>query len=160
MPHPYRLASIALSLAFAIGLGVTGSLAEDPKPKIDSIGIQLFYATSGKLSENIGPPSTFSAHNTVIGEGDAREPANDILVTVRLSIPQKQGNSSVPLVIKATDAKGKVLASRKVQSQFFNEGRTVQALFLPDSTCAGKLTVEASLGKASKTQTVSLACGE
>lgn len=158
MSLPLRLAFTAQAIALVIGANST--LADEIKPKIDAIGIQLFYASSGKLSEDIGPPSTFSAHNTIIGEGDAREPATDLLVTVRLSIAQKQGNSSVPLVVKVTDAKGKVQASRRFTSLFFNEGRTVQAVFVPDATCAGKLTVEASLGKVTKTQKVSLDCGE
>lgn len=156
MSRPFRSALAVLSF----GIGAGGAFAAEVKPKIDAIGIQLFYATTGKLSEDIGPPATFSAHNTIIGEGDAREPATDILVTVRLSIPQKQGNSSIPLMVKVTDAKGKVQATRRFESLFFNDGRTVQAVFVPDATCAGKLTVEASLGKVSKTQKVSLDCGE
>lgn len=47
----------------------------------------------------------------MIGEGGAKEPANDILVSVRVSVAQDQVNSGVPLGIKVRKEGGKVVAN-------------------------------------------------
>lgn len=157
-----NLTALALACvgALALSFGAGPAEAQEVKPKIDAIAVQLYQATTGTLSQNIAPPAKFTAWNTVIGEGDAREPATDLLVSVTLSIAQKEGNSTIPLQIKVADAKGKALASRRVTDMFFAKGRTVQALFVPDATCAGPITVEATMGREKKTTKVTLACGE
>lgn len=105
--------------------------------RLETIGIQLFYQTTGSLSGNIAPPAKFHGWNTIIAEGDAREPARDMLVTARLRSKKDEANSSTPLTLSVTGNDGKVLARRTFDHIFFERGRSVQAIFVPDSTCAG-----------------------
>ena len=160
MPIRSILTQAARIGAFAAGLAASAVSAEGVEARIEAVGVQLVYQTSGTLSQDIAPPARFTAWNTVIGEGDAREPANDIVVSVRLSIPQDQGNGDVPLVITVRKAGGKVVASRRVATQFFTKGRSVQTLNVQDATCLGKLAIEARLGKQTKSTQVALMCGE
>src|SRR5215472_11413074 len=103
--------------------------------QLDSIGVQLFYETTGTLSPNIAPPMEFTAWNTIIAEGDAKEPARDLLVTAHLSVPVDEANVHVPLTIKVTARDGKIIVKRTFRSLFFQGGSTVRAVFVPDATC-------------------------
>ena len=134
--------------------------AADVQPRLGPISVQLFYETTGVLSDNIAPPAMFTASNTSIGEGDAREPANDLLVTARLTVPGDEANSATPLTLKATGPGGKVLAARTFASMFFKHGKIAQALFVPNAVCAGKVRFDAVFGAQRKTVTVDLKCGE
>lgn len=138
--------------------------AEPPSPRatIESIGVQLFYEQSGTLSNNIAPPATFSGWNTVIGEGDAKEGAQDVLVTVRLKGNGQDGfMTETPLVITARNTAGKVIGTRTVTGILVPyQGTVATALWVNNATCAGKFKVEAKLGKQVRTATVALDCGE
>ena len=79
--------------AAAIAAAVTGmALGAGALPvKIEAIRMQLFYETTGTLSADITPtPDSWA--NTVIGEGAAKEPANDIMVSVVLSSKTDEAN--------------------------------------------------------------------
>lgn len=128
--------------------------------KIDALEARLFYETSGKLSENVATPARFNGWNTIIGEGDAKEPANDLLVTVALSVNRHEENSSKPLVVTVYGAKGKKLARRKITSLFFKDGKVTKAFLAQDVGCAGEGRIEAAFGKEKKTERFKLDCGE
>ncbi|WP_088181800.1 hypothetical protein [Sphingobium sp. Z007] len=145
---------------------LAGAATADPPPPhalIESVRAQLFYELSGTLSGNIAsPPSRFSGWNTVIGEGEAKEAAQDLLVTVRVKGNGADGFlTETPLVITARNSAGKLLGSRSVTGILVPyEGSVATALWINNATCAGKLTIEAKLGKQVKTATVALDCGE
>lgn len=50
------------------------------------IQLRLFYKGSGRLSDDIlSRKEEFVFHNTIIGEGDAVEAADDVLISVEMS---------------------------------------------------------------------------
>jgi hypothetical protein len=135
--------------------------ADPPQPvAIARIGAQLLYSSSGALSRDIAPPAKFSGWNTIIGEGDAGGSASDVLVTVTLTSPSAQLNVATPLFISARSAAGKVLAQRKVTNLLIDNGKAFEFLLLPDATCAGKVTITATLGQQTRSATLALDCGE
>lgn len=125
---------------------------------IDHIEMRLLYAYSGTLSEDISKPFEFSAWNTVIGEGEAKEPADDVLVTVHMgSMPTARFE---PVTITAKDGNGKILGKRTTTAWAGNGGKATASLMLYGVTCAGTLTVTAKMGQSSMTNTANLPCGE
>ncbi len=161
-----RIALIAAATLLAFG---TAHAAGTPA-QIERIGLQLFYLNSGTLSEDISPPSEFIAWNTIIGEGSAKEPADDALVTVHLrSTPGIGKFGTVKIVAK--DGRGKIVGQRVAEPALTDEnGRAAVALWLHDVGCAGKLTITATsnlapdkgknIRKISKSTVVYLHCGE
>lgn len=150
---------VPLLLAGVLCAPVPASAVEPPK--IERIALRLLYETTGAVSDDIADPgSSFATWNTVIGGGDAKEPAHDLLVQVHLSVAQKQANVSTPLQVTVTDAKGRKLASKSFPALFFDNGRCVRSLLVPDAACAGRITVKASIGTAKKEVVVPLMCGE
>ena len=149
----------ALFLAFAAGSAP--AWADPPPPvAIAHIGAQLLYSNSGALSRDIAPPAKFSGWNTIIGEGDAGGAASDVLVTVTLTSPSSQLNVATPLFISARSAAGKVLAQRKITNILIDNGKAFEFVLLPDATCAGKVTITATLGQQTRTAALALDCGE
>ena len=102
--------AIALFLAQATtGQGVT----------LGDLQVRLFYKETGRLSEDVLSRKTeFVFHNTVIGEGDAEEAADDLLVSAVLSagkFGRPEDNEKFvesPVVIVARDRTGKVIGRR------------------------------------------------
>ncbi len=131
-----------------------------PATTIDRITAQLYYNYSGTLSENVAPPSKAILWNSIIAEGDAIEPADDMLVTVFLNSKAGLGNFS-PLKIVAKNAKGKILGQRIAEPTLTNkDGNAAAGLMLYDVGCAGKMTITATMGKLSKSTVLNLDCGE
>lgn len=150
---------LALFLLASLPIGASAAQKE-PKVTIEAIRIQLFYENTGKLSDNLSPPAKFSGWNTIIGEGDAKEPATDILASVILSADQKDKTAPYPLTIIARNNKGKVLAERTWKDLLFIEKKLIKALFVPNAGCAERLNIEARFGDQTKTTGIKLACGE
>lgn len=152
---------MVLALLLLAGAPATPS-PPAPQATIESIRVQLYYEGSGTLSGNIAPPAKFSGWNTVIGEGDAKEPAQDVLVSVRLKSDGSDGFlTETLLVITARNGAGKIIGQRTVRSILVPyQGTVASALWLPNATCAGKLRIEARFGKQVRTASASLDCGE
>ena len=147
-----------LVLALAICLGLTGTEAM-AAPEIGQIRARLYYEKTGRLSEDIAPPSDFAAWNIIIGGGSAEEPANDLLVEVEVLTGTAPG-PNLPLTITAT-AGGRTIARRTIVSTLVEaNGRSWHPILLPNIGCAGRLRVVATLGKASKTLDLAFPCGE
>jgi hypothetical protein len=156
-----RLTLSLLALFYAATLADTSQAkGQATAAKIEELRVQLLYERSGTLSLSIAPPATFNAWNTMIGEGDAKEPANDLIVSAVLSVKTDQANVSTPLKITVKGKGGKVLAERTFRGLFFSGGKVVRAVLVPDAACAGPLNVEANLGAETKRTSVTLACGE
>ena len=124
---------------------------------------QLYYKNSGTLSKDVlGRKPAFSFWNTGAGEGDAEEPAEDMLVGVTLSNPGDDGVFlDETLELWVTDAKGKQVARRNFKGILVPyKDKVANPLWLQDIQCAGPLTLHAKFrGKEIKAQ-VSLDCGE
>jgi hypothetical protein len=97
-----------LFVPFLIGAAPAG-------PTLGPIRLQLYYKTTGTLSANVAPPAKISLWNTGAGEGDVKEPAEDLLVSVPIQFPPGRDvgeNSDRPLTVSVRTRAGKLLASR------------------------------------------------
>lgn len=128
--------------------------------EIERIRLHLFYEETGRLSEDISPPREYIGWNTIIGEGEAEEIANDLLVAVEVRTVSKE-NVTQALQVVARGAKNRLIASRTFNDILTSEkGRAFKALLLRDVGCEGDVQVTATLGKSVKTTKLSLNCGE
>ncbi|MCC3244361.1 hypothetical protein LG047_03315 [Methylocystis sp. WRRC1] len=127
---------------------------------ISGVEARLFYEGTGILSDNIASPAPFNGWNTMIGEGDAKQPANDLIVTVSLTSTPAEANVKGPLIISVVNEKGRTIASRKFKSLFFKDGKAVKALYLRDAACIGKVTLKARLGAQERIGNIELNCGD
>lgn len=127
---------------------------------IDHISVQLFYEHSGALSADISPPNDFVGWNTIIGEGSAREPANDMLVTVRLKTDGHQFIDERPLLVEARAQNQHIAYTHATAFLTSDDGFVHVPLWLHDIGCVGELTILARLGDQQRSATVNLGCGE
>ncbi len=155
-------------LTAALGLCAAGFIAAPAQAQVavEDIRMQLFLERSGKLSENIvGSKKSF--HNTIIGEGDAGEPADSVLVTLVITGPKNTVSSdkiardlASVTVTQATKQGPKVLLRRAYGGFLFGEqGRVHKAFYLDNATCA-PIEVDVKLGRSRKTAKVDFKCGE
>ncbi len=136
--------------------------------ELGDIQARLFYSETGRLSDDLlARKKPFALWNTVIGEGDAEENADDLLVSVTLNAgkfgtpEENEQNVDGPLTIKATDEKGKVLGTRTFKNMLTGVGGSITlALWLNDVTCAGKVTVQARFAGQLKSAVLEMYCGE
>lgn len=133
-------------------------------PQLGPIRLQLYYKSSGTLSPDVAPPKKMSFWNTGAGEGDAKEPAEDLLVSVPIRMPPGADmglNSDVPLTISVRTRAGKLLASRRFAFVSIPYGDPVWSpLWISDVQCAGPIVATATWGRQRQTATISLDCGE
>jgi len=137
---------------------------------IEMSGIQarLFYSETGRLSDDLlARKKPFVFWNTIIGEGDAEENADDLLVSVTLSAgkfgapEENERNVDGPLTIKATDEKGKLLGYRTFKNMLTGVGgSTTLGLWLNDVTCAGTVKVQARFAGQFRSAVLEMYCGE
>jgi hypothetical protein len=127
---------------------------------IANLKVRLCYEETGRLSENIAPPIKFALWNTIIGEGDAEEHANDALFTIDIRSDGDQ-NIPQPLTMTVTDKRGKILASRTTRNILTGEkGSATAALWVRDVGCAGSVTFTAAMGTSKRSTHLDFNCGE
>ena len=128
---------------------------------ITAIRAHLFYEYSGTLSEDI-LASKPVLWNTVIGEGEAAEPASDVLVVVEMRGPY-EGSTETPLIVEATAGqRGVILRTRRRFDHLyteFGERRIARALWLRDMTCE-QVTIVATHGRDRREAVIPFHCGE
>ena len=147
-----------VSLALAVMLAMQPAV--DGPARLGDIRMQLVYTESGRLSRDISPPNAFTGWNTVIGEGDAGQPANDMEVSVELRTNGRQ-NVRTPVTLTARRASGRTIATRTFNNTLTSaDGRAVLSLRLADIGCAGRIRVTATLGRQSRSEEIVLDCGE
>jgi hypothetical protein len=135
--------------------------ANPPGIELGAIQVRLWYEGTGRLSENIAPPVSFDAWNTIIGEGAAAENADDALATVEILSGGHEANVPGPLIIEARDYRGRIVARRVVTNLLTSRaGRAVRGLWLQEVGCAGIIRVSARLGPMQRSVQISLPCGE
>jgi hypothetical protein len=131
--------------------------------EMSDIQARLFYSETARLSDDLlARKKPFVFWNTIIGEGDAEENADDLVVSVTLRADEgNEQNIDGPLIIKAMDEKGKVLGTRIARNLLTSRrGSTTVGLWLNDVTCAGTVTIQARYAGQVKTAVLKMACGE
>lgn len=144
------------------------AVASAPHIEMGDIQARLFYSETGRLSDDLlARKKPFVFWNTIIGEGDAEENADDLFVSIALSVgkfgtpEENEQNLDAPLTITATDEKGKVLGLRTARNLLTGRrGSTTVGLWLSDVTCAGAVTIQARYADQVKTAVLKMACGE
>lgn len=148
-------------LAFSL-LSMASGPAMAGDPEIVSIQAKLFYEHTGTLSDDLIATKP-SLWNTIIGEGDAKEPANSFLVIVEVKgDPDSFADHTLRLtaVLADGDNSGKTVAEQTFNGLLISpEGRTVKAMMVDNAVCS-TININATLGKATKTETIPFACGE
>lgn len=154
------LKTVLAAAAAAALVALAPATLADGAPNIEKIEAKLFYEYSATLSKNVADGSGVSLWNSMIGEGDIEEPANDVLIIVTVS-GEPGTLLEVPLTIAVTQKQGgKTVASRKVESILIPaEGKASAAVYVQDTICK-PLSIKATLGKSAKTSGVPFACGE
>jgi hypothetical protein len=127
---------------------------------LDKLQVRLWYQESGRLSDNIAPPAVVSLWNTVIGEGDAEEIANNAIFTAQIRTDGEQ-NVDQQLTLSATDSSGNLLAKRTFANILTSQtGVAVLPLWVGDVGCAGTVLFSARIGSESRSFSIDFACGE
>lgn len=160
------MSALAAGLAVAVASAPVAGTDPPSSIRLDRVEARLFYEETGRLSDDLlNRPEPFVGWNTIIGEGDAEEAANDMLITVRLEAdkfgdkPEKYVDSAVEVAVK--NAKGKVLGSRKWPSVLTSgKGVAVLPLWVANVGCAGALTITARYNGTAKSGRLELDCGE
>ncbi len=133
---------------------------------VDDVKIQFFLERSGTLSENlVGSKKTFS--NSPLGEGDAGEPADAVVVTMIFSGAKNTVSSDkiardVASVTVTQSAKtGQKILLRRAYAGFrFGETGKIHKAFALDNVTCAPLEVDVKVGKTRKTVKVPFSCKE
>ncbi len=154
----HGFASIILPLALCAG----PAAACEEDIGLDAIHAYLVYGYSGTLSDDLLARSDrFDGWNTPIGSGDATEAADDVLVIVSVASTGQVFVDDRLEIWAVEDEGGDELARRSFNSLLTSEdGRGAFALYLPDSTCEGSVTIHASFRGETMNANLQLHCGE
>jgi hypothetical protein len=149
--------------AIAAGLlAASGGMAPAQNATVESISVQLFYEYDGTLSDDLAKRKDLSLRNVMIGEGDAKQPANSFLVAVTVKGAPEAFDKAAVLTITVTGDKRKNKVAEKVFNGilFGAEERVVKPVFVQDWVCA-PATVTAKLKTgSSKSFQLPFQCGE
>jgi hypothetical protein len=157
---------IALLAALALLTAPALAAPAEPRVVLESVRAQLLYERSGTLSDDLVTATDFAAWNVMSGGGDAKEPANDVLVGAVLTAPgadEVNVASPLTLTVRAKSRRGepsRILARRVFSGVFLTHGKAVSSVLLRDATCDGAITIEAVFGRQRKVATIHLECGE
>lgn len=156
----------ALPLALALAVAPASHTDAPSSVRLGRVEARLFYEETGRLSDDLlARPKPFIAWNTIIGEGDAEEAANDMLVTVRIEGDKFANDSqefiNSPIDLTVTGPKGQLLGSRRWPNLLTSsKGVVVLPLWVKNVGCAGAVTIEARYNGATKTGHLAFDCGE
>jgi hypothetical protein len=143
----------------------TSAAAQEAAPNVvlGPLTAQLYYKFSGLLSSDLlsrKPP--FSGWNTVIGEGDATEPAEDLLVAVTLkSATEEEAFLEDKLELWVENEEGTVIARRDFEGVLVpHQGSVASPLWVSNVGCAGLLELHARYQEQEQIAELRLYCGE
>lgn len=129
--------------------------------RLGDLKVMLWYQETGRLSENIVPLRDFALHNACIGEGDAKEIANDVLFTAEIRANGEQ-NITTPIILSAKNSRGIILSKRTVGGVLTGEnGRAVLPLLVSNVGCGvGSVTFSVQMGNQKRDISLSFDGGE
>jgi hypothetical protein len=158
-----RLLSAGLAV-LALVAGATGPARAAPDDGVSIKGLRahLFFERSGTLSKDLiarDPP--FSGWNTVIGEGEANEPADNLLVVASLDNPGEEAFLDEKATIRVTGEKNKRLKERVFRGLLLGEhGKLHLPMWIDNAGCLGSITISVTFRKQSLSKSLQLMCGE
>jgi hypothetical protein len=131
---------------------LAAALAAAPS-HLGEIRMHLFENATGRLSDDISPPSDFTGWNTTLR-------ADDLVVVAEVVTTGEQFISR-PLTIVARRRGGRLLGQRSFRAILTShEGHAFLPLWLSDVTCAGEVEITVTYGREIRRETLSLECGE
>jgi hypothetical protein len=140
--------------------------ADYARATVEGIAVQAFLQRSATFSVNLVGAKK-ALFNSIIGEGDIGEPADDVLVTVTfggradpagvVSVPPKA--ASVTITARNPSGAKVLLKATEGGFLFGPNGRFSKVYLLRGATCS-PLVVEAVSGASRRTATVDFRCGE
>lgn len=148
-------------LAALLCARLVGPVSAQGNASLGEIRAFLFYKESGRLSENLlGREPEFVGWNTIIGAGEAEEPADDLLVVATV-VASEETFDDHKLELWVTDGDGKVVAQRVVHGVLVTaKGEASNALWLSDVGCSGVLLLHARFRGEKRDGRIVLECGE
>jgi hypothetical protein len=134
-------------------IAATAFAAQAPvASELGDIRMHLFYNGTGQLSEDISPPNEFAGWNTTIR-------ADDLVIVAEVRTTGEQYIER-PLRIVARVGR-RILGQRNFRGILTSDaGRAYLPLWLNDVTCAGDVQVTVTYGTQTRTETLTLHCGE
>lgn len=161
------MTSLVLITQLLLGsLSVNGPCsASDPQTQlvIQDIRAHLFYEHSGKLSRDITDPPQMVLWNTIIGGGDAAEPARNLLVVVVIEGPPECYPHSERLRLTATTQEegGAIFQDIRVVGLIGADGQWAAPFLVTDTTCYSLTLTATLLGEPQEySETIHFRCGE
>lgn len=142
-----------------IGAALVLLSAAPQAPALADIEMHLWYETTGRLSRDLTQQPGFVGWNAIIGEGSADEPANDLLVVIRVT-SAGEANVEGPLTVTVNNATGKLAARDFRDFDIAKDGRVALPLWVPNVGCAGDIVVTARMGSQRRSEALVLNCGE
>ena len=147
---------------FAVLLVTQVSVAE-AKVSVEHISARLVGGKTGALSRDmLDPAQPFETWNSGIGEGDAHEPSDDILVTVKFKL-EKRGEAHDAYTLRVRDKDRKLgLAAEKtdVSPRFLDDLEASASVMVYDRPC-GDMVIEVLVkNKVFGTVPLAMNCGE
>jgi hypothetical protein len=139
----------------------TPGVACAPDVGLGQIRAHLFYKNSATLSDDLlAREDPFIGWNSIIGEGDAAEPAEDLLIVVTVE-GKGEEYVAMPLEVWVTDEADGEIARRRFEGLLIPASGSVgNPLWIDDAGCAGIITIHARFNGEEKAATLQLACGE
>ena len=151
----------ALSILSYIIASSPAAIGAEVAPEVTAIEVRLFQNHTGTLSEPIAEGATL--WNTVIGEGDAREPSTSTFVKVKVAgAPSSyRKNAAVQLTVKTPGKNSPSAKLKKSLGVFDREGNQFVAFWLPNTGCETLLLSARATGSPKVLQhTDPFKCGE
>lgn len=152
-----------LGALLALGLSAFPAQAQ---VAIAEIKAQLFLERSGALSDNLVGRS-LALHNTVIGEGDAGEPAEAVLVTLVFTGAKNSKSSDkiardlAAVTVRQKARTGEKILLKRVYGGFlFGESGRFHKVFMLDNATCAPLEIEVKIGRSVRNASLDFRCGE
>lgn len=169
--------SAGMALVLAVPVAAQGQKAQTKAPQaarqeeavsgpvaLTDLKVQMVLERTGTLSENLVGTKK-KLHNTVLGEGDAGEPADAVMVTlVFQGTKNTRGSDKLARdlaqvkVTQATKAGNKILLNRVYGGFVFGENGLSHKAFIVDNATCAPLEVEAKVGKTRKVAKIEFSC--
>lgn len=162
MRHLSALALRLAGLTLATGAAAPALASDGDGVSIGGLRAHLFYERSGVLSEDlISRDPQFSGWNTVIGEGDAKEPAENLLVIARIDNQGAEAFLDEKLTLRVNDDKGAKIRERVFSGLLLAEHGAVHLpMWIDDAGCLGQITITVTFRKQKVSAPLQLMCGE